>query len=193
MYRVTCATRFSSSPVKQPAVYEHSFAISPHNSREVCFEFLPLRNQRAQGMPGDRCARSLACSVENTRVSHHGHTGSSGIPYAVVLRLTSCSPRRSGLFVTVACASSRRLDAGVEASEPHDFAVRKSAPSSLAPPASTASRPASVTIASRPSVGRDRIAIFLFLPGRQAKIRKFRNNDPLRVGADCAQEWSPND
>jgi hypothetical protein len=48
-----------------------------------------------------------------------------------------------------------RLDASVGASGPHDFAVRKSAPSSLAPPASTASRPASVTIASRPSVGRD--------------------------------------
>src|ERR1700730_6876596 len=26
-------------------------------------------------MPGARCARSRACSVENTRVSHHGHTG----------------------------------------------------------------------------------------------------------------------
>jgi len=26
-------------------------------------------------MPGARCARSLACSVKNTRVSHHGHTG----------------------------------------------------------------------------------------------------------------------
>src|SRR6202045_4397771 len=26
-------------------------------------------------MPGVRCARSLACSVKNTRVSHHGHTG----------------------------------------------------------------------------------------------------------------------
>ena len=49
----------------------------------------------------------------------------------------------------------RRLGASVGASGPHDFAVRKSAPSSLAPPASTASRPASVTIASRPSGGRD--------------------------------------
>jgi hypothetical protein len=49
----------------------------------------------------------------------------------------------------------RKLDAGVEASGPHDFAVRKSAPSSKAQPASTASRPASVTIASRPSVGQD--------------------------------------
>ena len=26
-------------------------------------------------MPGARRARSLACSVKNTRVSHHGHTG----------------------------------------------------------------------------------------------------------------------
>jgi hypothetical protein len=49
----------------------------------------------------------------------------------------------------------RELDASVGASGPHDFAVRKSAPSSEAQPASTASRPASVTIASRPSVGRD--------------------------------------
>jgi hypothetical protein len=64
----------------------------------------------------------------------------------------------------------RQLDASVGASGPHDFAVRKHAPSSEAPPASTASRPASVTIASRPSVGRDRIEIFLFLPGRQAKF-----------------------
>jgi hypothetical protein len=68
----------------------------------------------------------------------------------------------------------RRLDASVGASGPHDFAVRQPHHSSarrliahrpcglpchhvLAPdePASTASRPASVTIASRPSEGRD--------------------------------------
>jgi len=48
-----------------------------------------------------------------------------------------------------------KLDASVEASGPHDFAVRKPTPSSEALPASIASRPASVTIANRPSVGRD--------------------------------------
>jgi hypothetical protein len=32
-------------------------------------------DQRAQGMPGARCARSRAWCVESTRVSHHGHTG----------------------------------------------------------------------------------------------------------------------
>ena len=36
--------------------------------------------QRAWGMPGARCTRSRACSVVNTRVSHHGYTGSPGIP-----------------------------------------------------------------------------------------------------------------
>jgi hypothetical protein len=44
----------------------------------------------------------------------------------------------------------RKLDASVEASGPHDFAVRKHVPSSEAPLASTASRPTSVTIAKRP-------------------------------------------
>jgi hypothetical protein len=42
----------------------------------------------------------------------------------------------------------RQLDAGVEASGPHDFAVRKRALSSVALPASTASRPALVTCAT---------------------------------------------
>jgi hypothetical protein len=31
-------------------------------------------------MPGARCTRSRACSVGSTRVSHHGYTGSPGIP-----------------------------------------------------------------------------------------------------------------
>jgi hypothetical protein len=62
------------------------------------------------------------------------------------------------LFDTVACASSRRLDAGIGASERHDLAVRFSIirPARCCSPdaaASTASRTAFVTCA-RPSVGR---------------------------------------
>jgi hypothetical protein len=41
--------------------------------------------------------------------------------------------------------------------------------------ASIASRPAFVTIASRPSLGRDQIALLLFLAERQAILRIFRN------------------
>jgi hypothetical protein len=51
--------------------------------------------------------------------------------------------------------TSAKLNASVGASGPHDFAVRKHAPSSEAPPASTASLPAFVTIAIRPCMGRD--------------------------------------
>ena len=63
------------------------------------------------------------------------------------------------MFDTVICASSRRLDASLGASERHDLAVRISIirPARYCSPdaaASTASRSAFVTCA-RPSVGRD--------------------------------------
>jgi hypothetical protein len=117
---------------------------------------VPPPNQRAQGMPGVRCARSLACKIKQAHEhSHHGHTGR-----------TRHSPRNgfNGFLRALpgdrAClppssAVSRKLDTSVGASGPHDFAVHKKAPSSVAPLASIASRPASVTIAIRPSVGRD--------------------------------------
>ena len=52
----------------------------------------------------------------------------------------------------------------------HTTSPSASAPFVKSASASTASRPAFVTIASRPSVGRDQIAIFLFLPGCQAEF-----------------------
>jgi acetoacetate decarboxylase len=54
------------------------------------------------------------------------------------------------LFDTVACASYRRLDASIGASEPHDFAVRVSTVRQTAPAASTASRPALMTLRNAP-------------------------------------------
>jgi hypothetical protein len=39
----------------------------------VLLEVKPSEPQRAQGMPGARCARSLACKIKSIRVSHHGH------------------------------------------------------------------------------------------------------------------------
>src|ERR1700690_3754406 len=60
----------------------------------------------------------------------------------MVLRLTSCSPRRSGLFVTfIGEISFADLTPTIEASGPHDFAVRKIALSSATQLASIASRP----------------------------------------------------
>jgi hypothetical protein len=79
-------------------------------------------------MPGARCARSRACSVENTRVSHHGHTGSPGIPRAMVLTVSFVLSPVTGLCCHRHLADkSTKLDASVGASGPHDFAVRLSA------------------------------------------------------------------
>jgi hypothetical protein len=50
---------------------------SPHSrgGRSPSFASLSPRKKRAQGMPGARCTRSLACKIKNTRVSHHRFTG----------------------------------------------------------------------------------------------------------------------
>ena len=95
--------------------------------------------------------------VERTRVSqvtpgNTRHSPRNG------LRLMSYSPRRSGFLVTVIPEklASHELDASVEASEPHDFAVRKIAPSSGALLASIASRSNVRDDRETPlSVGRD--------------------------------------
>jgi hypothetical protein len=88
--------------------------------------------------------------------SHHGRAGYArhsprngfnGFLRALLGDRAFCHRRRQNEF--------RRLDASVEAPGPHDFAVRVRRCSSAAPSASIASRPASVTIASAPLVGRD--------------------------------------
>ena len=127
-------------------------------SREVCSSSPAPSLQRAQGMPGARCARSLACSKKQSiRVSHHEYTGT-----------TRHSPRNgfNGFLRTLpgdrACLSPSprrnnpaRLGAGVEASGPHDFAVRNKHARQVRAVASTASRPAFRDVAQRPSVGWD--------------------------------------
>jgi hypothetical protein len=76
-------------------------------------------------MPGARCARSRACSVESTRVSHHGHTGNTRhsprngfTAYSALSPVTGlvCHRHQRNCF--------HQLNASVGASGPHDFAVR---------------------------------------------------------------------
>jgi hypothetical protein len=127
-------------------------------------------------MPGARRARSLACKIKKhtsivTTVTpvHPAFPTQWFTAYFVLSPVTGlfCHRRRRICI--------RHLDASVGASGPHDFAVRKPAPSSLAPPASTASRPASVTIAIRPSVGRDGGGYIADLGlGASEKFRKSR-------------------
>jgi hypothetical protein len=67
----------------------------------------------------------------------------------------------NGLVVTVPaqCKALSRVDASIATSGPHDFAVRLTARTSGAPQASIASRAQRVvTIAKRPSIGRETAA-----------------------------------
>src|SRR6202158_4243105 len=96
---------------------------------------LTLRSEGA-GNAGRRCAAAKSVHVVATVTPE-----SPGIPRAMVLRLPSCSPRRSGSFATVTCGTYRKLDTSVEVSGPHDFTVRKQHRPSRAQLASTASRP----------------------------------------------------
>src|SRR5580704_8739661 len=87
--------------------------------------FPALSELRAQGMPGARCARGLVCNG-----SGRAHTSiqvtpeSPGIPHAMVLTATPCSPRCSGSLATVTPEklAAQELDTSVEVSGPHDFA-----------------------------------------------------------------------
>src|SRR4051794_22932386 len=87
---------------------------------------------------------------EHTRSSPWVHRSNPAFPHTVVLTVSSVISPVIGFVVTLALRSPAKLDASVEASGPHDFAVRVQHRSSAGPSTSIASRPASVTIASAP-------------------------------------------
>jgi hypothetical protein len=77
-------------PSRVMTIWRHNFAISRHLRPEFCLKLPALFDQRAQGMPGAQCARSLVCSVLVAHeCRHHGHTGKTpGIPCAMVLTVS---------------------------------------------------------------------------------------------------------
>ena len=57
-------------------------------------ESCPSMNKRAQGKPGARCTRGLACKMDRrAHTSIQVQRKQSGLPCAMVLRLITCSPR----------------------------------------------------------------------------------------------------
>src|SRR5256885_8363369 len=118
---------------------------------------LPPRKDEGAGNAG--CAMHPQPRMQNKKAyehSHHGHTEDTRhSPRNGFNGFLRALPGDRALLPPSSSGSLRQLDASVGASEPHDFAVRLTCCSSKAPSASTASRPAFVTIASRPSMGRD--------------------------------------
>src|SRR5450432_2606677 len=110
---------------------------------------------RVPSAPAASCAHGV---VKMHTSIHSGRTGNHpASPHAMVLTVSFALSLVTGLF----CHHRRRsclhrLDASIGASGPHDFAVRFKRRSSVSAKASTASRPASVTIAIRPLCGTRR-------------------------------------
>ena len=69
-----CVFAFTlNSHFKQQLLFKDTVPRSRRAGARVLPELVALRNQRAQGMPGARSARSRAWCVVITRVSHRGH------------------------------------------------------------------------------------------------------------------------
>ena len=144
----------ASSNGLQTFTQEYDFAFSRRDASEVCEKIPSLRSEGAgnagrpmRPQPGRAEKTSHASSN-----SHHGHTGNHpAFPAQWFYGFLRALPGDRALLPPSPADHFRQLDTSVGVSGPHDFAVRAQRHSSLAPHASTASRPASVTIAKRPS------------------------------------------
>ena len=120
-------------------------------ARGLLSNFLTLQTEGA-GMPGARCTRGLVCNRhKKMRTRAYRAAEASDIPCAMVLRLMSCSPRRTGLVVTVAGGIASTNLTPASGRQDHTILPYASLPFVKGTSASTASHPASVTIAKRPS------------------------------------------
>src|SRR3954451_2506519 len=107
---------------------EYVFAISRHELPEVCIFVCPPRKLEGAGKTG--CLLHPRSRVRFTQTKGHtsiqGSGKHSGLPCAMALRLTSCSPRRTALLPPSPREklASLGLSASTAAPESHDFPVR---------------------------------------------------------------------
>jgi hypothetical protein len=122
----------------------------------------PLRSEGAGNAGRSDSARSLVCEIKkHTSIVTTVTPDSPGIPYAMVYGLYRALPGdRAFLPPSPAKIDSANLTPASGRQDHTTLPYAGSAPSSEALPASTASRPAFVTIASRPSSGTGRGEIY---------------------------------
>jgi hypothetical protein len=139
------------------APIEYDFALSRRGSRPSFAKLMSLENWRAQGKPGARCTRSLACESDKAHErSHHRFTGNTQPSlrngfngYFVLSPVTGLfCHRRSRIQPATLTPASGRQDHTTSPS-----ALRRS---SCDTAASTASRATFVTMANVPSRARRR-------------------------------------
>ena len=173
-------------------------AISRRESARVLQEPCPSKSRgRREGRVRAAPAVSRAKGRKHARALQVQRR-QSGLPCAMVLTVSFALSPVTGFLATVLRVNepSRNLTPALGASGPHDFAVRIAMLSSAAPSASTASRPNVRDDRETPlCVGRDQIALFLFLPRRQAEFLKIRNRPECPVGVGGCRwpraAWGP--
>ena len=122
-------------PPSRVMTTEHGAAFSRRIASEVCMIVVPPRNQRAQGRPGARCTRGLACHcAQQKRTRAYRFSGNTpafpaqwlyGLLRALPGERLSCHRRRRDTALDpIGSMRNRQLDASTAASGPHDFAVR---------------------------------------------------------------------
>ena len=114
------------------------------------FPYPPNRGRRECRV---HAAPAVSCAIGAKKYAHE-HTGSaeaSDIPCAMALRLISRSPRRAGLVVTVISGIASTNLTPASGRQDHATLPYASVPHVKGTSASTASHPALVTIAKRPS------------------------------------------
>ena len=152
----------------------HKFAFSRRDFARALHIPCPHPRSRGRRECRVRAAPAVSCA-RNCAFGAHEHTGQrkhSDIPCAMALRLTSCSPRWSGLVVTVAggilpadlAPASRRQD---HTTSPYAF-VHSSALARLNKSVHRIPRPTYVTIMIRPSIGTGRgVVILIYRNGKR--------------------------
>jgi hypothetical protein len=131
---------------------KHAFAISRLDTPEVCQKRPALYKQRAQGMPGARCTRGLVCNVHR-RVRTRAYRAAESIRHSLRNGFTAYSALSpvNGFLATVAGGIAPTNLTPAPRRQDHTSSPYASAPFVIGTFASTASHPASVTIAIRPS------------------------------------------
>jgi hypothetical protein len=136
----------------------HDFAFPRREASGFCQKIRSLRYQRAQGMPGARRTRSLACKIKkHTSVVTTVTSGSPDIPRAMVYGLFRALPGDQ-VFLTPSSAECSTDLTPTSRRQDHTLSPSASTPFVNGASTSTASRSASVTIASRP-FGRNGTAV----------------------------------
>jgi hypothetical protein len=129
------------SALARPIRAARSTVFSRRIAPEVCWKTSRPLGQRAQGRPGARCTRGLACDLrkQNCTRAYRYRRSIPAFPAQWLYGLLRALPGERLFCLRRRADTSAQLSASTAAPEPHDFAVRVMPASSVLASASIAS------------------------------------------------------